>query len=169
MLPSFSISNLTKADVIWLAREAGVSVDRALQILVEIYKLQHANENDFWDLETILHLRQACDTTEVTVSELREGLSLLAGLQERGLTLDHISTTLKVAEDLSGAGLYLEEAVAVADVMEAMEEAGIDPSVPSQLQTALARFEALGYTPERIAQLAELRERLESLDISLDD
>jgi len=169
MLPSFSISDHTKADVIWLARDAGVSVDQALQTLVEIYKLQHATENDFWDLETILHLRQACDATEVTVSELREGLSLFAGLQERGLTLDHVRTTLKVAEDLSAAGLYLNEAVAVADVMEAMEEAGIDPSVPAQLQTALVRFEALGYTPERIAQLAELWERLESMDTSLDD
>jgi len=169
MLPSFSISDHTKADIIWLAREAGVSVDRALQILVEIYRLQHANENDFGDLETILHLRQACDTAEVTVSELREALSFRADLQERGLALEDIRTTLKVAEDLSAAGLYLDEAVAVVDVMEALEEAGIDPSVPAQLQTALARFEALGYTPERITQLAELWERLENLDVSLDD
>jgi phage shock protein A len=170
MLPSFNISDHTKADVIWLARDAGVPVDRALQTLVEIYQLQRSNENDFWDLETILHLRQACDATEVTVSELREVLSLLAGLQERGLTLDHIRTTLKVAEDLSAAGLYLDEAVGVANMMEAMEEAGIDPSVPAQLQTALARFEALGYTPERIAHLAELWERVDSLGASsLDD
>ena len=170
MLPSFNISDHTKADVIWLARDAGVPVDRALQTLVEIYQLQRSNENDFWDLETILHLRQACDATEVTVSELREVLSLLAGLQERGLTLDDIRTTLKVAEDLSAAGLYLDEAVAVADLMKDMEEAGIDPGVPAQLQTALARFEALGYTPERIAQLAELWERVDSLGASsLDD
>jgi hypothetical protein len=166
MLPMFTISDVTKADVIWLARDAGVSLDRALRILVEIYRLQQANGLDFADLETILHLRTACEATEVTVSDLREALALLAGLQERGLTLDDIRTTLKAAEDLSAAGLYLEEAVAVADLMKALEEAGVDPSLPEQLQTALARYEALGYTPEQLTPLAELSERIESLGTS---
>ena len=169
MLPTFTISDVTKADVIWLARDAGVPLDRALRILVEIYRLQQANGNDFGDLETILHLRKACEATEVAVSELREALSLFSSLQERGLTLDDIRTTLKVAEDLGAAGLYLEDAVAVADVMQALEEAGIDPSVPEQLQTALARYEGLGYTPERITPLTELSERIETLGLSLDD
>jgi hypothetical protein len=169
MLPSFTISDLTRADVIWLARDADVSVDHALQILVEIYRLQQTNGNDFWDLETILYLRKACDTTEVAVSELRETLSLLADLQDRGVTLDNIRATLKVADDLIAAGLYLEDAVAVADLMKALEETGIDPSVPEQLQTALARYETLDYTPERIASLAELSDRIEHLGMSLDD
>jgi hypothetical protein len=169
MLPTFTISDLTKADVIWLARDAEVSVDRALHILVEIYRLQLANGNDLWDLETILQLRTACEANDVAVSELREALMLSAGLRERGLTLDDIRTTLKVAEDLSTAGLYLEEALAVADVMKALAETGIDPSVPEQLQSALARYEALGYTPERITPLAELSERIEHLGISLGD
>jgi hypothetical protein len=169
MLPTFTISDLTRANVIWLARDAEVSVDRALQILVEIYRLQLANGNDFWDLETILYLRKACEATEVAVSELREALSLFADLQERGLALDDIRTTLKVAEDLVAAGLYLEDAVAVAAVMKALEDAGIDPSVPAQLQTALAQYAALGYTPERITPLAELSDRMEHLGISLDD
>ncbi len=169
MLPTFTISDLTKADVIWLARDARVSVDRALQILVEIYRLQQANGNDFWDLETILHLRQSCETAEVTVSELRDALALSADLHERGLTLDDIRTTLKVAEDLGAAGLYLEDAVTVADLMQALEEAGVDPSVPEQLQTALAQYEALGYAPERITPLAELSERIETLGLSPGD
>jgi hypothetical protein len=169
MLPAFSISDLTKSDVIWLARDAGVPLDRALQILVEIYRMQQANGNDLWDLETILRLREACETTEVAVSELREALSRFADLQERGLTLDDIRTTLKVAEDLSAAGLYLEEAVGVADLMQVLEEVGLDPSLPEQLQTALARYEALGYTPERITPLAELSDRMEHLGISLED
>ena len=101
MLPTFSISDQTKADIIWLARDAGVSLDRALRILVEIYRLQQANGNDFGDLETILYLRTTCETTAVGVSELREALSLFSELQERGLTLDDIRTTLKVAEDLA--------------------------------------------------------------------
>ena len=169
MLPTFTISDRTKADVIWLARDADVSVDRALQILVELYRLQQANGNDFWDLETILYLRKACEASGVAVSEVREALSLFASLQERGLTLDDIRTTLKVAEDLSNAGLYLEDAVAVAAVMKALEEAGIDATVPEQIQTALARYAALGYTPERITSLAELSDRIEQLGISLDD
>jgi len=169
MLPTFSISDPTKADVIWLACDAGIPVDRALQILVEIYRLQQANGNDLWDLETILYLRKACETTEVAVSELREALSLFADLQDRGLTLDDIRTTLKVAEDLSAAGLALGDAVTVVEVMKAMTETGIDPSVPEQLQTALARYEALGYTPERITPLTELWERVESLGIALED
>jgi hypothetical protein len=169
MLPTFTISDQTKADVIWLARDAGVPLDRALRILVEIYRLQQANGNDFGDLETILSLRTACETTEVAVSELREALSLFSDLQERGLTLDDIRTTLKVAEDLSAAGLYLEEAVAVADLMKALAETRIDPSVPEQLQTALARYEALGYTPEQITPLAELSDRIADLGIALDD
>jgi hypothetical protein len=169
MLPTFTISDRTKADVIWLARDADVSVDRALQILVELYRLQQANGNDFWDLETILYLRKACEASGVAVSEVREALSLFASLQERGLTLDDIRTTLKVAEDLSNAGLYLEDAVAVAPVMKALEEAGIDATVPEQIQTALARYAALGYTPERITRLAELSDRLQHLGIPLDE
>ena len=169
MLPTFSISDQTKADIIWLARDAGVSLDRALRILVEIYRLQQANGNDFGDIETILYLRTTCETTAVGVSELREALSLFSELQERGLTLDDIRTTLKVAEDLVAAGLYLEEAVAVADVMKALAETAIDPSVPEQLQTALARYEALGYTPEQITPLAELLDRMEDLGIALEE
>jgi hypothetical protein len=166
MLPAFTISDLTKADVIWLARDARVPLDRALRILIEIYRLQQANEIDFWDLEAILHLRSACEATEVAVSELREGLGLLAGLQERGLTLDDIRTTLKVADDLGAAGLYLEEAVAVADLMKALEEAGVDPTMLEQLQAALARYEVLGYSSEQITPLAELSECIENLGIT---
>ena len=169
MLPAFSISDETKTDVIWLARDARVPLDRALRILVEIYRLQQANGNDFGDLESILSLRTACETTEVAVRELREALSLFSDLQERGLTLDDIRSTLKVAEDLSAAGLYLEEAVAAADLMKALAETRIDPSVPEQLQIALARYEALGYTPEQITPLAELSDRIADLGIAFDD
>jgi hypothetical protein len=53
--------------------------------------------------------------------------------------------------------------------MKALAETRIDPSVPEQLQTALAQYEALGYTPEQITPLAELSDRMEHLGIALED
>jgi hypothetical protein len=167
MLPPFSISDRTKGEIIWLAHDAGVSLDRALHVLVEIYRLQTANQLDLGDLETILHLREACETTEVAVEDLREALRLFAALRERGLTLDDLRATCQVAEDLVEAGLSLEEAGAVAHLMKALKKAGTDPRAPDRLEAALKRYAALGYEPKRLGRLAELWDRLNAFGVSL--
>ena len=169
LLPPFSISDQTKGEITWLAHDAGVPLDRALHILIEIYRLQTANELDLGDLETILHLRDACETTDVAVSDLREALALFAALRERGLTLDDLRATRQVAEDLVEAGLYLEEAVAVAHLMKEMKKAGTDPRMPERLDAALKRYTALGYDPKRLGRLAKLWDRLHALGLSLKD
>jgi hypothetical protein len=167
MLPSFTISDQTRAEIIWLAQDAGVSLDRALHILVGIYRLQRANQHDLGELETILYVRESCAATGVIVEDLREHLQLHRHLQERGLTLDDLRRTCQVADDLVEAGLYLEEAIAVADLMKALKKAGVDARVPDRLAAALARYTALGYGPTRLRRLAELWERLQKLRISL--
>jgi len=167
MLPHFSISDQTKGEITWLAQEARVPLDRAVHILVEIYRLQMANQNDLWDLETIVQLREACEVTEVAVSDLRDALELFAGLRRRGLTLDDLRTTGQVADDLAAAGLGLEDAVAVSDLMKALKKAGTDARVPERLETALTRFAALGYEPKRLGRLAELWDRLKAQRVSL--
>jgi hypothetical protein len=167
MLPSFTISDQTKAEIIWLAQDAGVSLDRALHILADIYRLQRANQHDLGELETILYVRESCAATEVAVEELREHLQLLARLRERGLTVDDLRRTCQVADDLMEAGLYLEEAIAVADLMKALKKAGIDARVPDRLAAGLARYTALGYGPGRLRRLAELWERLQKLRLPL--
>jgi len=169
MLPPFSISDQTKGEIIWLAHDAGVPLDRALHILIEIYRLQTANQLDLGDLETILQLRDTCESTEVAVSELREALELFTALRKRGLTLDDLRATRQVADDLAEAGLYLEEAVAVARLMKAMKKAGTDARLPERLDAALKRYAALGYEPKRLGRLAELWDQLHALGISLKD
>jgi hypothetical protein len=167
MLPPFSISDRTKGEIVWLAHDAGVSLDRALHVLVEIYRLQTANQLDLGDLETILHLREACETTEVPVEDLREALRLFAALRERGLTLDDLRATCQAAEDLAEAGLSLDEAGAVAHLMKALKKAGTDPRAPERLEAALKRYAALGYEPKRLGRLAELWGRLNAMGVSL--
>ncbi len=167
MLPHFSISDQTKGEITWLAQEARVPLDRALHILVEIYRLQMANQNDLSDLETILQLRDACETTAVPVSDLREALELFSSLRKRGLTLDDLRTTCQVADDLAEAGLSLEEAVAVSRFIKAMKKAGTDVRMPERLEAALKRLAALGYEPKRLGQLAELWDRLKAQRVSL--
>jgi hypothetical protein len=167
MLPHFSISDQTKGEITWLAQDARVPLDRALHILVEIYRLQMANQNDLSDLETILQLRDACETTAVPVSDLREALELFSSLRKRGLTLDDLRTTCQVADDLAEAGLSLEEAVAVSRFIKAMKKAGTDVRMPERLEAALKRFAALGYEPKRLGQLAELWDRLKAQCVSL--
>ncbi len=168
VLPTFMISERSKAQLVWLAENDRVPLDEAVHILIDIYQMQY-NGNDLDDLRTVVQLREACGAAEITVSDLRTAVGLAAGLQARGLTLDHIQTTLQVAEDLAEAGLYLEEAIAVVDLMKALKKAGINARVPEQLGAALKRYEALGYEPKQITRLAKLWEQLKALDLGLDD
>jgi len=167
MLPSFTIADQTKAEITWLAQDAGVSLDRALHILVGIYRLHKANQHDLGGLETILYLRESCAATEVAVEDLREHLQLMARLQERGLTLDDLRRTCQVADDLAEAGLNHKQASTVSNLVKALKKAGVDARVPEQLAAALARYTALGYAPTRLRRLAELCQCLQKLRVSL--
>lgn len=170
MLPTFAISDRTKALMAWLAVDAGVSLDQVVEILVEIYRMQRYDDLTFRDLLAVVRLREACETAEISVRDLRIAVNLNVGLQERGLTvLDDIPTTLRVADDLDEAGLSLKDAVAVASLMKAMKKAGVDPRVPEQLQATLERYEALGYEPTQITRLADCWSRLTGLGLGLDD
>jgi hypothetical protein len=169
MLPTFNISDRTKGLMAWLAVDAGISLDEVVDVLVEDYRMRQGDGLDFEDLQAVVRLREACETTEIAVSDLRIAVELTAGLRERGLTVDHIQTTLQVAEDLAEAGLSLKEAVAVAGLIKAMRKAGVDPRLPEYLGAALQRYGVLGYDPKQITRLAELWERLRGLGLGLDD
>jgi len=169
MLPSFTISERTRGLLAWLAEEGQASLDQVIATLSVVYRMHRANDVTFQNLLSVVRFREACATTEISVSDLRTAVELTAGLAKRGLTLDRIQIGLQVAEDLAEAGLSLKEARSVADLMKAMKKAGIDPRVPDQLEAALHRYAALGYEAKPIARLAALCERLEKLGLNLDD
>lgn len=169
VLPTFTLSERSKARLVWLAENAGISLDEAVYLLIELYRMQEFNDNDLDDLRAAVQLREACSAANIAISDLRTAVELTAGLRQRGLTLDHIQTTLQVAADLAEAGLYLEEAVAVVDLMKALKKAGINARVPEQLGAALERYDALGYAPKPIARMAKLWEQLKALGLGLDD
>jgi hypothetical protein len=169
MLPTFAISDRTKALMVWLAEDAGVSLDQVVHVLVDDYRMRQGDGLDFEDLLAVVRLREACETAEIAVGDLRIAVELTAGLRERGLTVDHIQTTLQVAEDLAESGLSLKEALAVAGLMKAMRKAGVDPRLPEYLGATLQRYGVLGYDPKQITRLAEFWERLRGLGLGLDE
>lgn len=170
MLPTFTLSDRSKAQLVWLAENAETSLDEAVYLLVESYRMQQQfDRTDLDDLRAVVQLREACGAAAIAISDLRTAVELAAGLRARGLTLDHIQTTLQVAADLGEAGLCLEEAVAVVDLMKVLKKAGINARVLEQLGAALTRYEALGYEPKQLARLAKLSEQLRALNLGLDD
>jgi len=170
MLPTFAISDRTKALMVWLGEDALAPLDQVVEILVEIYRMQRADDVSLQDLLAVVRLRDECETAEIAVSDLRAAVQLTVGLRERGLTLlDDIPTTLAVAKELDEAGLSLKDAVAVARFMKAIKKAGIDPGLPEQLQAALDRYASVGYEAKQISRLASLWERLRDLGIGLDN
>lgn len=170
MLPTFAISDRTKALMVWLGEDALAPLDQVVEILVEIYRMQRADDVSLQDLLAVVRLRDECETAEIAVSDLRTAVELTVGLRERELTLlDDIPTTLAVAKELDEAGLSLKDAAAVARLMKAMKKAGINPGLPEQLQTALDRYTTLGCDAKQISRLASLWERLRDLGIGLDD
>ncbi len=170
VLPTFTLSERSKALLVWLAENAGISLDEAVYLLIELYRMQQEfNDNDLDDLRAVVQLREACGTANIAISDLRTAVELTAGLRARGLTLDHIQATLQVAADLAEAGLYLEDAVAVVDLMKALKKAGINARLPEQLGAALKRYYALGYEPKQLGRVAKLWAQLQALDLGLDD
>ena len=170
MLPTFAISDRSKALLVWLGEDALAPLDQVVEILVEIYRMQRADDVSLEDLLAVVRLRDACETAEIAVSDLRTAVELTVGLRERGLTLlDDIPTTLAVAKELDEAGLSLKDAAAVARLMKAMKKAGINPGLPEELQAALDRYTKLGCDAKQIRRLASFWERLRDLAIGLDD
>jgi hypothetical protein len=170
MLPTFAISDRSKALLVWLGEDALAPLDQVVEILVEIYRMQSADDVSLEDLLAVVRLRDECETAEIAVSDLRTAVELTVGLRERGLTLlDDIPTTLAVAKELDEAGLSLKDAAAVARLMKAMKKAGINPGLPEQLQAALDRYTTLGCDAKQIRRLTSLWERLRDLGIGLDD
>ena len=170
MLPTFAMSDRSKALMVWLGEDAQAPLDQVVEILVETYRMQRACDGSFEDLLAVVRLREACATTEIAVRDLRTAVELTVGLRERGLTLlDDVPTTLEIAKDLDEAGLSLKDAVAVAGLMKAMKKVGINPGLPEQLQGVLVRYTTLGYDAKQISRLARLWERLRALGIGLDD
>ncbi|HZP39430.1 MAG TPA: hypothetical protein VFE48_23305 [Methylomirabilota bacterium] len=170
VLPTFTLSERSKALLVWLAENAGISLDEAVYLLIELYRMQQEfNDNDLDDLRAVVQLREACGAANIAISDLRTAVELTGGLRARGLTLDHLQTTLQVAADLAEAGLYLEDAVAVVELMKALKKAGINARLPEQLGAALKRYDALGYEPKQLGRVAKLWEQLKALNLGLDD
>ncbi len=170
VLPTFLLSERSKALLVWLAENAGISLDEAVYLLIELYRMQQDfNDDALEDLRAVVQLREACGAAHIAIGDLRTAVELTAGLRARGLTLDHLQTTLQVAADLAEAGLYLEDAGAVVDLMKGLKKAGVNARVPEQLGAALKRYDALGYEPKQLGRVAKLWEQLKALDLGLDD
>ena len=170
VLPTFLLSERSKAQLVWLAENAGIPLDEAVSLLIEQYRMQQEFDDPALDdLRTVVRLREACGAAEITTSALRTAVEFTAALRQRGLTLDDIQPALQVAADLADSGLYLEDAVAVVALMKALKRAGINARVPEQLGAALKRFDALGYEPKQLGRMAGLWEQLTALDLGLDD
>jgi hypothetical protein len=170
VLPTFLLSERSKALLVWLAENAGISLDEAVYLLIELYRMQQEfNDNALDDLRAVVQLREACGAANIAIGDLRTAVELTAGLRARGLTLDHLQTTLQVAADLAEAGLYLEDAVAVVELMKALKKAGVNARLPEQLGAALKRYDALGYDPKQLGRVAKLWEQLKALNLGLDD
>jgi len=170
VLPTFLLSERSKAQLVWLAENAGIPLDEAVSLLIELYRMQQEFDDPALDdLRAVVRLREACGAAEITASALRTAVEFTAALRQRGLTLEDIQPALQVAADLADAGLYLEDAIAVVALMKALKKAGINARVPEQLGAALKRFDALGYEPKRLGRMAKLWEQLHALDLGLDD
>ncbi len=170
VLPTFLLSERSKAQLVWLAENAGIPLDEAVALLIEQYRMQQEFDDPALDdLRAVVRLREACGAAEITASALRTAVEFTGALRQRGLTLDDIQPTLQVAADLAEAGLSLEEAVVVVALMKALKKAGINARVPEQLGAALKRFDALGYEPKQLGRMAKLWEQLSALDLGLDD
>jgi hypothetical protein len=170
VLPTFLLSERSKAQLVWLAENAGIPLDEAVSLLIEMYRMQQEFDDPALDdLRAVVRLREACGAAEITASALRTAVEFTAALRKRGLTLEDIQPTLQVAADLAEAGLSLEEAVVVVALMKALKKAGINTRVPEQLGAALKRFDALGYEPKQLGRVQKLWEQMQALDLGLDD
>src|SRR5712692_7165465 len=169
IMPSFTISERSKAKLVWLGEETGASLDQAVHTLVDVFAVSRLEGMEYGDLLAIVSLRKECQAAGVEVEELRRFLADTASLREQGLDVTDIATALAIAEQLETAGLSFDQVKQVAELLEALAKTGIDPSLPAELREALERYGALGYSPERITSLATLASTMGTLEVSVED
>jgi hypothetical protein len=166
LLPPFTLSDATKARLIWLSQELPVSLDQGVNVLIDHFATARMQDSDYFDLDAIVRIRKQCKATEVSVSDLRAFLEATATLGEHNLTIADVGPALETAEALATAGLTLLEAAGVARLMADLQAAGVETTIVEELRITLARYEALGFGPAVITPVAGLVERLGMLGIT---
>jgi hypothetical protein len=166
MLPPFTLSDATKARLIWLSQVLGAPLDRAVNAVIDYFAAAQLDGFDCFDVEAIVRLRKHCEATDVSVADLRAFLEAQGVLGEYGLTLADVGPARATVEALAESGLTLEEAGAVATLMANLREAEVDSTLTAELQTTLVRYQALGFAPEVITRAAAVAERLHTLGIT---
>jgi hypothetical protein len=169
MLPPFTLSDATKARLIWLGQVLGAPLDRAVNAVIDHFAATQLDGFDCYDVEAIVRIRKQCEAVDVAVSDLRAFIEAQAILAEHNLTNADVGSALETVEAFAQAGLTVEEAGAVAMLMTDLAEAGVDATIVEELRTTLARYRALGFDPAFVTPAAILVDRLRALGITPDD
>lgn len=166
LLPPFTLSDATKARLIWLSQVLGAPLDRAVNVAIDYFAAGQLDGFDSFDVEAIVRIRKECGAADVSVADLRAFLEAQAVLDEHGVTMADIGPVQQTVAELADAGLTLEEAAGVATLMANLREAEVEATLPAELQATLARYQALGFAPEVITRTAAITERLHALGIT---
>jgi hypothetical protein len=169
MLPPFTLSDATKARLIWLGQVLGAPLDRAVNAVIDHFAAAQLDGFDCYDVEAIVRIRKQCEAVDVSLSDLRAFIEAQAVLAEHNLTIADVGPALETVEALAEAGLTVEEAGAVATLIVDLREAGVDATIVEELRTTLARYRALGFDPAIVTPAAILVDRLRALGITPDD
>jgi hypothetical protein len=169
MLPPFTLSDATKARLIWLGQVLGAPLDRAVNAVIDHFAATQLDGFDCDDVEAIVRIRKQCEAVDVSLSDLRAFIEAQAVLAEHNLTMADVGPALETVETLAEAGLTVEEAGAVATLMVDLREAGVDATIVEELRTTLARYRAMGFDPVIVTPAAILVDRLRALGITPDD
>jgi hypothetical protein len=168
MLPPFTLSDATKARLIWLGQVLGAPLDRAVNAVIDHFAVAQLDGFDCYDVEAIVRIRKQCEAVDVSLSDLRAFIEAQTVLAEHNLTIADVGPTLEAVEALAEAGLTVEEAGAVATLMVDLREAGVDATIVEELRTTLARYLAMGFDPAIVTPAAILVDRLRALGITPD-
>ena len=169
MLPPFTLSDATKARLIWLGQVLGAPLDRAVNAVIDYFAAAQLDGFDCYDVEAIVRIRKQCEAVDVSVGDLRAFIEAQADLAEHNLTIADVGPALETVEAFAEAGLTVEEAGAVATLMVDLREAGVDATIVEELRTTLARYRALGFDPALVTPATILVDRLRALGITPDD
>jgi hypothetical protein len=169
IMPSFVLSESSKADLVWLSREAGLSPDAAVSLLVDQYRLMRSEGGELEDLQAAVRLRKECADAEVSTADLREHLELKAALTQQGLSVHEVRQAVELGITVDAAGLTWEQVREVAEVLAKLRAAGIDITVLENLEKALTQYANLGHDTARLTGLAALSSRLDAAGIALDE
>ena len=169
MLPPFTLSDATKARLIWLGQVLGAPLDRAVNAVIDYFAAAQLDGFDCYDVEAIVRIRKQCEAVDVSVSDLRAFIEAQAVLAEHNLTMADVGPALETVEAFAEAGLTVDEAGAVATLMADLREAGVDATIVEELRATLARYRSLGFDPAIVTPAAVLVDRLRALGITPDD